>query len=424
MIETEVTKEPIPLTDMGKAERFARQHGDKLKYVDAMGKWFCWNGRYHEIDDTRQVYRLAKQVSRSIHADAAMFGDKSEQKKINSWEVNSQSRARLEAMVALAKDEEPIPARHTRFDTGIWLINCENCTYDLSRRKASNHYAGDMITKCTHVEYPIDSSFGPMLWLEFLSTIFGGDTDLIAFVQRLFGSALVGEQVEHLLVLLYGTGATGKSVFANVIQKAMGDYAGTAAPGLLMAKRNEQHPTALADLWGKRLLVVSETRDRESMDTGLVKSITGGDKIKARFMKQDFFEFEPSHMPVICTNHKPKLETTDYGTWRRLMMLPFEVTIPPEKQDNRLAEKLEEELPAILKWLIQGCLDWQDGRLEPPTKVVAATDQYRSEEDTLGSFVGECCLVGTEYKIKTSQLYDAYRKLREMASLSVIQSLT
>jgi len=203
----------------------------------------------------------------------------------------------------------------------------------------------------------------------------------------------------------------------------MGDYAMTAQPSLLMAKRNEQHPTELADLYGKRLVVVSETKDGQRLDEGLVKSITGGDKIRARRMRENFWEFTPSHLPIIATNHRPIVRGTDYGIWRRLRLIPFNVTIPPEKQDKRLPEKLRVELGAILRWLVQGCLDWQCDGLQEPEVVLAATETYRTESDTFSQWFDECCEVAKNAEWKASLASGSYRHWCEDASEKPLNTL-
>jgi putative DNA primase/helicase len=272
-------------------------------------------------------------------------------------------------------------------------------------------------------------------WERFLATIFpatsdaaeeAGDAELITFVQRLLGLCLTGDVREHLLPVLWGTGANGKSTLVNVLLEMLGrDYSMKAPPNLLMARRGESHPTERADLFGRRLVVCSETPEGRRLNEALVKDMMGGEPIRARRMREDFWEFVPTHKVLLCTNHRPIILGTDEGIWRRLRLIPFEVTFwdPNDpsikgryrpahlKQDKELPGKLRLELPGILAWCVRGCLDWQRDGLTLPERVRVATAEYRSGEDVLGQFIIECCLVGKDpaYRVKASDLYTRYR---------------
>jgi putative DNA primase/helicase len=398
------------LTDMGNAERFALQHGDSVRYCYAWEKWLVWSGKRWRIDDSGEVVRLAKDTARAIYREAADCTDRADAKIVCQWAHASQSSLRLEAMLKLAKSERPIPASHDSFDNHPWLLNCENGTIDLQTGKVLPHDPADMLTKTTGVAYPTEPGDDAVIWTDFLWTVFDGDAELIAFVQRLFGSALVGQQIEHLLPILHGSGANGKSVFTGTIEAALGEYAMTAPAGLLMVKRNEGHPTELADLFGKRLVIISETKDGQRLDEGLVKSVTGGDTIRARRMREDFWQFTPSHTAVVVTNHKPRVQGTDNGIWRRLRLVPFEVTIPKAQQDKQLPEKLRSEMPAVLRWLVAGCLAWQREGLAEPGKVLAATDGYREESDVFGRWFAETMEVNPQGECKAGAVFDLFKR--------------
>ena len=165
----------------------------------------------------------------------------------------------------------------------------------------------------------------------------------------------------------------------------------SAPPGFMMVRRRDEHPTALADLHGKRLVVLSETADGDRLDEGTVKALTGGDKIRARRMREDHWEFKPSHLPIIVTNHRPRVRGTDEGIWRRLRLVPFAVTIPKAERDSRLSEKLAEELPGVLAWAVRGCLEWQQSGLAEPESVLQATSQFRESSDSVASWLKEVC---------------------------------
>ena len=397
-----------PRTDLGNGERFVAMHGDAVRYVPEWGKWLIWNGRYWEEDTGCQIARLAKQATKAIYREAEFAKDDEERDEILKWAKSSQSRSRLEAMIALAKSEPPIPICHNSLNSDPWLLNCENGTVDLRKGVLRPHDRADLLTKTTGIEYPDEPGFDAVLWTDFQDTIFSGKEKLIGFVQRLMGSALPGVVYEHILPIFYGSGSNGKSVFIETAMDVLGEYAMKAPAGMLMTSRGEKHPTELADLFGKRLVAICETGDGQQLDERLVKELTGGDTIRARKMRQDFWEFEPSHQAVLVTNHKPIVRGNDHGIWRRLRLVPFTVTISEDQKDLQLKEKLKVEWPAILKWLVQGCLDWQHDGLQAPAEVLQATDEYKVESDTLAIWMDENCEVSESAECKASDAYQDY----------------
>lgn len=398
------------LTDLGNAERFVARYGDRVRYVTKWDQWLVNTGSRWTLNETGEVERLAKRTAKAIYAEASLVEDEDEAKAICKHARASQSRSRLDAMLAVAQSELPIPVRHESLDADPWLLNCENGVVDLRRTgKLLPHDAGLLLTKTTGLEYPDGEGIDAPLFEAFLFDIFGGDTELIRFVQRLLGMALVGQQIEHVLPIFYGSGANGKSVLVNIIHAALNDYSMIAPPGLLMTARNDRHPTELVDLFGKRLVVLSETKDGQKLDEGLVKATTGGDRIRARRMREDHWEFTPSHTPIVVTNHKPLVQGDDFGIWRRLRLVPFTVTIPPERQDRHLPDKLRKELPAILRWLVEGCLAWQRDGLQEPDAVRAATDEYRTDSDSFARWLAEECVVTPNAMSKASVLLKRYR---------------
>jgi putative DNA primase/helicase len=288
------------------------------------------------------------------------------------------------------------------------------------------HRREDLLTKITPVAYDPEAVCPE--WERFLEPVFAGDAALIRFVQRLLGHCLTGDVSEHVLAVFYGAGANGKSTLLNAVLGGLGpDYGMQAAPGLLMARHGDRHPTERADLFGKRVVVASESEQGGRFDEALVKQLTGDDKVKARRMREDFWEFDPSHKLILCTNHRPKVSGTDNSIWRRLRLVPFTTTFwnpdkpapagaarPEElRQDKRLPEKLRAEAPGILAWLVHGCLAWQGEGLAMPSAVADATQQYRSEEDLLGEFLAEQCVVGNGLSVRSSDLFARYKSLLE-----------
>jgi putative DNA primase/helicase len=232
-------------------------------------------------------------------------------------------------------------------------------------------------------------------WEQFLLEIMDGDAAMIACLQRMAGYFLTGDVSVQILPIFYGPGANGKNVFLDTIMGIMGPHAAEAPEGLLTTHITDEHPTEIADLYGKRLVVASESEEGRKMRIGLVKKITGNRYLKGRFMRQDYFQFERTHKTVLVTNNKPVVTETSNAVWRRLRLIPFTVTIPEDKQDKHLTEKLMAEWPGILAWAVRGCLDWQKRQcdLALPATVQDATEEYRNDSDHVADFIAERCMV-------------------------------
>jgi putative DNA primase/helicase len=348
-------------------------------------------------------------------------------KRVMAFCLKSEAAPRLNAMLDLARSEPGMPILPGQLDAHPWLLNCANGTLDLRTGQLREHRREDYLTKLCPTEYHADVPCP--LWLRFLDAIFGGDAGLIRFVQRLLGYCLTGDVSEQILPIFHGGGSNGKSVLVNVIMEALGgDYAMKAAHSLLMTSRGERHPTEVADLFGKRFVVVSETDQGRAMNESLAKDLTGGEPIKARRMREDFWEFRPTHKVILCTNHRPRVTGDDHAIWRRLRLVPYGITFwnpddhpdgeargldPARKQDKNLLGKLRQELPGVLAWCVQGCLDWQRDGLTLPDKVRAATNSYRDEEDQVARFIVERCEMHRDLRVRAGDLYAAYKSWAE-----------
>ena len=270
----------------------------------------------------------------------------------------------------------------------------------------------DFMTRSTAVAP--DGSCGCQIWLEFLERVTGGNAEMQSYLQRVLGYCLTGHTTAHALFFLYGTGANGKSVFINTITGIMGDYAITAPMEAFVEARGERHPTELAMLQGARLVVAVETEEGRRWNESRIKSLTGGDRIAARFMRGDFFEFTPSFKLMIAGNHKPSLRNVDEAIRRRLHLIPFSITIPPEERDPELQGKLKAEWPAILQWAIEGALQWRRQGLIPPEAVVAATNEYVTAEDSFGCWLEEETEPGSDWEFETTaKLYKSHKAWSE-----------
>jgi putative DNA primase/helicase len=400
--------EKYHLTDLGNAERLVEKHGQDLRYCHLWGKWLVWDGRRWKIDDTAEVARRAKEVVRLMYAEAANIEDKDERRALINFAMRCEQSGRLAAMISLASSEPGVPVLPEELDTDPWLLNVRNGTVDLRTGRLLPHRRENLITKLTDVEY--DEAASCPRWEQFLDEIMLGNKNLVRFLQRAAGMSLTGDVSDHVLLVLYGTGRNGKSTFLNTLLAVMGDYGMQAMPDLLMAKYNDRHPTELADLFGKRLVVSIESEQGRRLAETLVRQLTGGDKIRARRMREDAWEFHPTHHLWMATNHKPVVRGTDVAIWSRLKLIPFSAQFldGDPKQDKHLYQKLLNELPGILRWCVEGCLAWQKEGLGVPAEVKAATEDYRAEQDVIAAFLADCCVRGPLAKVAVKDVYKAY----------------
>lgn len=401
---TEERQKHFFLTDLGNAERFADQYGDDARYVYPWSNWLVWSGSRWEVDESGEVMRRAKNTVRSIYAEAAEVDDADRRKETAAHAKRSEAKSRIEAILGLAQSEPGIPVMTDELDTDGWVLNCENGTVDLRTGELYEHDRNDLITKLAPVEY--DPEAEAPEWEAFLERILP-NPEVREFMRRMVGYALTGVIRDHVLPVLYGSGSNGKSTFLNTLTEMLGDYGQSMAPDLLLAKK-DSHPTELADLFGARMVTSVEVEDKRRFNEALVKRLTGDDPIKARLMRQDFWQFDPTHKPFLAVNHKPDVGGTDHAIWRRIKLVPFTVSIPDSEQDKELPEKLRNELPGILAWAVQGCLDWQRDGLGEPEEVKQATQNYRTSMDKLAGFIDERCVVGESVWSKFGPLYEAY----------------
>ncbi len=365
------------------------------------GRWLIWDGRRWRFDETLHAFDLARAICREAAAEC----DKPNVSKILA------SGKTVAAVDRLAKADRRLAATTDQWDADLWLLNTPGGTIDLRTGELRAHDPADY---CTHMTAVAPGGACPG-WQEFLSRVTGGDGELQSFLRRVAGYALTGSTAEHALFFLFGTGANGKSVFLSTIAGILADYHRTAAIETFVASAVERHPTDLASLRGARLVTATETEEGRRWAEARIKTLTGGDTIAARFMRQDYFEFVPQFKLVIAGNHKPGLRSVDEAMRRRLNLIPFTVTIPPEERDKELVEKLRAEWPGILQWMIDGCLDWQrrDGQrpvgLAAPKVVTDATADYLAEEDAVSSWIEERCERDPQAWEKTTDLFQSWR---------------
>lgn len=393
------------LTDWGNAQRLVSQHGQDLHYLSPWGAWFIWNGQYWVKDQTGEVMRRAKQTVALLHEEATeLQGD--QHKALAQHAKTSETEARINAMISLSKSEPTIPLMPSQFDAHPWLLNCPNGTLDLKTGHLYQHRREDCLSKIIPVPY--DPVAACPLWIQFLMRITGDNPALMSFFQRSVGYALTGDTSEQVMFLLYGTGANGKTTFLETIRAMLGSYAITADMSTFLARQGDPIRNDVARLVGARFVSAVEAERGRRLAEVLIKQLTGGDCMTARFLYHEFFEFQPTFKLFVAVNHKPVIGGADPAIWRRIRLIPFTVTIPELERDKELPTKLRTELPGILAWAVQGCQIWQGEGLGFPQEIWDATDSYREEMDVLAGFLAESCVVGPQYKASAKALYAAY----------------
>lgn len=384
---------PPAFTDEALALRFAETHAGELRYVAAWGRWLSFDGVCWRFDDTLLAFDRARKICRQAAAEC---------NKAKTAAALASAKT-VAAVVTLAKADRRLAATVDQWDADPWLLNTPAGVVDLRNGQCRPHRPDDYMTKLAGASP--DAACPTTTWRQFLVRVTGADELLTAFLRRMAGYALTGLTQEHALFFCYGTGANGKTTFINAITSCAGDYHRTAPIETFTDSKNERHPTDLAGLRGARLVTAVETEEGRRWAESKIKALTGGDKVAARFMRQDFFEFAPQFKLLIAGNHKPGLRSVDEAIRRRLHLIPFAVTIPLTERDAELPGKLAAELPGILNWMIRGCLEWQAHGLLPPTVVTAATAAYLEAEDSLAAWIDDCCVRNPNAWEKAASLF-------------------
>jgi putative DNA primase/helicase len=370
---------PPAFTDEALALRFAERHKDDLRFVAAWNRWLILDGPCWRHDRTMLALNLARTICREASAEC-------NDARIASAIASAKTVAAVER---LAKADRRIAATVDQWDSDLWLLNTPSGVIDLQTGAMRDHRAEDYMTKVTAVA---PDGRCP-LWLRTLGRITAGNLELQSFLQRVAGYGLTGITREHALFFGHGTGANGKGTFLNTLTAVMGGYAAVASMETFTASPGDRHPTDLAMLRGARLVSAQETEEGRRWAEARIKALTGGDPVTARFMRQDFFTFVPQFKLFIAGNHKPGLRNVDEAIRRRFNLIPFDVRIPPEERNPNLLDDLKTEWPGILKWMIDGCMEWQQSGLAAPQAVREATDDYLDAEDATAQWLAERCWV-------------------------------
>jgi len=373
------------------ADRFAAQHAANWKHVAQWGTWFQWTGQVWTRDTTGKARELARMICRAV---AANCDRPAEARRIASDRT-------IAASLRIATCDPRIATQTSDWDAHPMLLNTSNGIIDLETGEILPNAPELMLTQMTTAAPKGDCPF----WRTFLDEITAGNEALQAYLCRLAGYCLTGSTREQSFAFLHGDGANRKSVFLSTIAHVLGDYAATATLDTFMSGRGTRHLTELAGLRAARLVMVPETEQGNSWAEGRIKTVTGGEKIRANFMRQDHFEFTPQFKLLIAGNHRPHLSGCGEAMRRRLHIVPFDVTIPAGKRDPLLVEKLRSERDGILRWMLDGCADWQRIGLSPPDCLLDAAKEYFADEDLVGQWIAENCSVGPQLRTASKVLF-------------------
>jgi P4 family phage/plasmid primase-like protien len=399
-----------PLTDAGNAQRLVRLFGGNFRYCREFTRWFIWNGKYWEPDSDGAIVRYTIDSARRMLVEANGIESLEQRERFAKWAFASESKVRIDAAIKIAQSVEGVTIHPDQMDKDPFLFNVANCTINLKTGEQQSHSRANLITKRSKVRF-LEKRLQCPAWMKFLYEIMAGNRELIDYLQRVIGYCLTGDTREQCLFFLHGYGANGKSTFINVLTLILGDYAIQTSSETFMIKQSTGGATPeLAALDGGRIVTANETEDGKQLAESTIKQLCGGDPITVRMLYGSPFSFYPAFKIWIAGNHKPQIRGGDLGIWRRIHLIPFIVTFPPEKQDKQLYNRLKAELPAILQWAVEGCLKWQEQGLAPPAEVISAVEDYRENMDSIGQWLDECCEYGPGLVASSGALYASYKQ--------------
>ncbi|HCJ37865.1 MAG TPA: DNA primase [Erysipelotrichaceae bacterium] len=404
------------MTDTGNAHRLYDRFGKVIKYSYNRKKWYFWDGKVWVLDEMGEIKKLADEICEDLKLEAWNIQDEDLQEQALRFANKTAGSKAKEAMIKECQHLNDIPASPEDFDAYTDFLNCQNGIINLRNGELIPHDANFMMSKICNSEYDTKKR-KPKLWLSFLKDVTNGDQELMEYIQKCVGYSLSGSNREQCAYFLYGMGNNGKSTFLDTIADLMGGYASNAQPDTLMiqSKLGSSGGGANSDiarLKSARFVTCEEPTEGVRLNEGLLKQLTGGSKVTCRFLYGDEFEYTPEFKIWIATNHKPTVRGTDFGIWRRIKLIPFEVNIPKEKVDKNLKYKLRKEFPQILAWAVEGCMKWQKEGLEEPSCVKEATKEYKQEMDLIAGFIEQCVIIDytNDEHIMASELFGLYSK--------------
>lgn len=416
MIKDPISFPPGPYNDTYNARIFAKHYENEVLWSKVHGGWFIWSGMKWELDHNEKIKGFAIKIVDEMQAYTEKFDGSPQMRQAWLSHIkNSGQNARLEAMLDCAKSFLMLKMN---FDYDGWKLNVENGVVDLKNGNIIPHDPYFYMTKSADIKF--DKTEKCPLWMKFLNDIFIKDQDVIDFVQKAIGYSLTGNTQEQCLFIFYGHGRNGKSTFINIISELLGEYGRNCPSSTFMKKQNNNMTNDIARLHGARFVTTFESNQNISFDESIIKQITGNDKISARFLHAEFFEFTPTFKIFFSTNHKPTIKGTDSGIWRRIRMIPFSFSVEDGNDDKNIGLKLKEEINGIFNWAMEGCLKWQKEGLVMPEALIRATKQYQKEEDNIGQFIIDECTIKEGQAISLSEFkerlyeYLGYRMSRKV----------
>jgi putative DNA primase/helicase len=397
--------------DTGNAQRFKDTYGEVIRFSYIRKNWYYYSDKIWVVDQEGKIKTLVDEILVKMKKEPVYLADgvDEEDAQKNLTKHIKYSRGSNGKTNMLKESQHLLPISPEYFDKDKHLLNVQNGYLDLKTGILHEHDKNKFFTKISSIEYT-DKIDCPM-WLDFLNQIFNGDTALISYLQRAIGYSLSGSTEEQMMFILYGNGRNGKSVFLDIITEMMGNYTTNIQPQTIMVKQQSSSANSdIARLQGARLVTTTEPNDGMRFDEGLVKQLTGGDKVTARFLYGDEFDFHPEFKLWMATNHKPIIRGTDDGIWRRMAIVPFTVQIPEKQVDKQLKYKLRREMKAILNWAVEGYQEWKRVGLSEPQSIKDQRNEYRTEMDVVELFIEECCFRKEKEKEKSKSLYSVYRE--------------
>lgn len=396
------------LSDYGNAQRMTHGFGEDIRHASDQKRWYACHKQFWFLDVGEVAIRQAAKITATrIQQEAMDSTNENMVKQIQKHARNSESAAAQRNMIEMARTEPGIPIHSEAFDANPMVVGALNGVIDLRTGELRDALRSDYITKQVGAEY--DPNAKCHTFIRFLIVIFNGNRQIIRYLQRVVGYCLTGKTSEHSVFFFYGTGSNGKSTFISILEFLLGDYAVHAEPETWMVKRNSGASSEIARLRGARLVATTELEEGQRIAEALLKSMSGEDKMTARFLYSEQFEFRPQFKILLATNHRPIIRGDDWSIWRRIKLVPFDVTIPEDRQDKFLSDKLQNELPGILAWAVRGCLSWQRDGLCEPDAVKLATQDYRTDMDVLLRFIDDQCVVVKSARVNFTRLYESYR---------------
>lgn len=400
-------------SDLGRSKRFSEKYRDRLHWCEETKSWLVWNGKYWDVDRTLVVNQMAKEIVNEFLEEASEARKKASTpeaqaaaERLYKEAAKGRSEKAMRSMIELAKSDLPIT--QDELDKDPFLLNCQNGIIDLKTGKLLPHAPEYNITKIAGASYEPTYKF--KLFDKFLKQITCDDRDLATYFRDICGMASIGKVFHEGMCIFYGNGQNGKSTFVNTIRRVFGDYAWSISPEMLMVQKDGRQPMGIVQIDGKRFVAAMETEEGRRLSGAMLKQLASADPITGRDLYQKNRTFMPTHTLVLSTNFLPKISSTDVGTWRRIIVVPFKASIPEAKQVKDFTNMLyEQDGNAILSWIIDGARAFiaNDYKVNVPKAVEETTKQYRESEDWLGNFIHECCELG-DYKVMGGELYDQY----------------